>query len=554
LHAKNEVVSETAVPARAPLQPDQIKSLTRLRGRCFGQGQSGIIATAHPSATEIGLSVLSSGGNAVDAAVAAAWALSVCEPSGSGLGGQTTMLIHFPDGHQTVLDGHSRAPKTVSKKTVRRSHQKRGYRACTIPSTPAALGAASRRYGRLSLSEVIEPAVQLAENGFRVSRLFRRQVQWCKAQLRTNEPALDLLFDDRKVLRKGALFRQPALAHTLSRLAAQGVEDFYQGELARDIANDMRECGGLLTEDDLNALELPKEWNPISTTFRGHRVVTVPPPGGGLQVLQCLSVFEQLHREGMNLYDWYRTIARIIEVVYHYRWRWPLHPDNVPASMFSWLAGEERARELALVVSSSERLPIIKDRVDGGETTHLCVADKDGLVVSLTQSIQSLYGAKVANRKLGFFYNNYLMTCPRQAHECQLAAGALPRSNVAPTIVLRQTTDGTELPILALGAAGSRRITSSVMQIVINRLVLGMSLPEAVDAPRIHGTLTNKAYIEKRMASKEIIELLSRDFRQVEVKASRSYSMGGAQAVAREPDGSWIGMADPRREGTADGY
>ncbi len=540
--------------ARPPSSLEHIRSLTGLRQRCFGQGQSVIAATAHPSATAVAVSLLRSGGNAVDAAVAAAWALSVCEPSGSGIGGQTTMLIHFPDGRQTVLDGHSRAPKAASKKTIKRSQQKYGYRATTVPSTPATLGAASQKYGRLPLSEVIAPAIRLAEEGVKVSRLFRRQVQWCKAQLRANDVALDLLFNERKVLKKGALFQQPALANTLSRLAAYGVEDFYHGGLARDIAEDMREHDGLMTEDDLNSLDLPNEWTPISTTVFGHRVVSVPPPGGGLQLLQCLKVFEHLYDDGMSLFDWYRTIARTVEVVYHNRWRWPLHPDNVPYSMFGWLAGKERSTEMAAVVAGGEQLPSTGDDEEPGDTTHLSIADKDGMVVSLTQSIQSLYGAKVANRKLGFFYNNYLMTCPRHTHECQLASGALPRSNAAPVIVFPDGDNGAGKPVLSAGAAGSRRITSSIMQTVLNRIALGLSLPEAVDAPRIHGTLSNKVYVEKRVASGEMIEFLSELFRQVEVKASRSYSMGGVQAIARESDASWTGMADPRREGIADGY
>jgi gamma-glutamyltranspeptidase/glutathione hydrolase len=464
------------------------------------------------------------------------------------------MLIHFPAGHQVILDGHSRAPAAVSKATVRSSQQRYGYRACTIPSTPATLGVAQEKYGRLSLSEVIEPAIQLAKDGFKISRLFRRQVQWCKAQLKANDAATDLLFTNKKATNKGNRFKQPALALTLSRLAEHGVQDFYRGGLARDIVDDMREHGGLLGEDDLISFNLPHELDPISTTFCGYRVVTVPPPGGGLQLLQSLKVFEQLHRTDMNLYEWYCTIARVTEVVYRERWRWPLLSDTVPASMFNWLSGEERAKELATMVISKTGLPITAGAEEPGDTSHLCVADKDGMIVSLTQSIQSLYGAKVANRKLGFFYNNYLMTCPRREHECQLASKALPRSNVAPTLVLFRGNDGTEQPVLASGAAGSRRITSSLMQIVVNKIVMNMSLPEALDAPRIHGTITNKAYIEKRIASQEMIDLLSEQFRQVEVKASRSYAMGGAQAIAREADGSWIGMADPRREGTADGY
>ena len=536
------------------MKPADIRSLTRVRKRCSAIGKSAIVATAFPEATRAGLWALQAGGNAVDAAVAAAWALSVCEPGGSGLGGQTTMLIHFPDGHQLVLDGHSYAPAAVSTKIVKRSQQRRGYRACTIPSTPATLGAASKNYGQLPLSDVISPAIKLAEEGFKVTKLFRRQIQWCRIHLRTNEAAFKLLFSEGKVVKKGTIFRQPELGRTLKRIAQNGTEDFYIGEIARDIVDDMKQNGGLLNEDDLATLQLPVDREAISSSYRGYRIVSIPLPGGGLQVLQALKVFEQFDLSNGDIHDWYKTIAKVVDIVYRERNRWPLYMEKMTSSMVGWFVGKARAAELAEMVRRDKSCPVSNDAEEPGDTTHLCVADKDGMVVSLTQSIQSLYGAKVANGRLGFFYNNYLSTCPRRPHPSLLSSNALPRSNAAPTIVLRDVDGASDRPVLALGAAGSRRITSALLQIITNYIDLSMSLPEAVDAPRIHATLSGKAYIERRIASEEMIRRLSDCFRQVEVKASRSYAMGGAQAIALDPSGHWVGTADPRREGTADGY
>lgn len=532
---------------------EHIHKLSVPRSRCVGQGSHVMVATAHPMATGAALRLLQSGGNAVDAAVAAAWALAVCEPSGSGIGGQTTLLISFPDGRRVVVDGHSYAPAAVSPKTVKRSGQKVGYRATTIPSTPATLGLAGKQFGKLPLAQVLDPAIALAQDGFAVSKLFRRQIQWCRELLQKNEAAAAILLPNGKVPRTKELFVQPAMADTLRRIAKAGTDDFYRGELAAAIVEDMQQQGGLIDASDLAGMHLPTVRESIATVIAGREVVSVPPPGGGLQLLQTLKVLEQLEPTRLDLYGWFATIARVVQVVYRDRLSWPFKPEEMSASMHKWLVGADRAAELAALVRSEQQLAVGTDDEEEGDTTHLCVADQDGMVVSLTQSIQSLYGAKVACRKLGFFYNNYLLTVPRDGTHIKLEGNVAPRSNAAPCLVFDSAAANPTIPILAIGAAGSRRITSSILQVIANRFWLGMPLPEAVDAPRIHGTLGGSAYVEKRIATPDMMSRLAKSFGQVEVKASRSYSMGGVQALARE-GAEWVGSADPRREGTAGGY
>jgi gamma-glutamyltranspeptidase / glutathione hydrolase len=528
-----------------------MEELSKPRSRCVAESTKGMVSTAHPSATQAALKILQSGGNAIDAAMAGAWAISVCEPSGSGLGGQTTMLIHFPDGKRLVLDGHSYAPAGVSTKTVKRTSQKTGFKSTTIPSTVATLGAASVRFGKLPLSQVIAPAIELAENGFPVTRLFRKQVQWCRAQLQKHPAAESILFQNGKVIKRKEPFRQPQLAETLKRLASAGTDDFYRGQIAREIVADMERNQGLITAEDLAGLAVPVEHEPISTQFRGYELVSVPPPGGGLQLLQALKVLEQIDPDPNDALAWYETIARVMQVVYRDRLSWPFKPDEMTDSMHRWLVGPDRAAELAEQVRTERKQDVIEDDEDEGDTTHLCVADADGMVVTLTQSIQSLYGAKVASEKLGFFYNNYLSTIPRKGKFLSLVGNVAPRSNAAPTFVY----DGkdSKKPIMAIGAAGSRRITSSIMQVIANKLVHGLLIGKAVDAPRIHGTLSGKAYVERRVATEEMVRRLGESFHVVEVKAARSYSMGGVQAIARDANGMWSASADPRREGTSGG-
>ena len=461
------------------------------------------------------------------------------------------MLIHFPDGKRLVLDGHSYGPAGVSTKSVKSSSQRIGYKATTIPSTVATLGMAGSRFGKLPLAQVMAPAIELAENGYPVTRLFRKQVQWCRAQLLKNPAAEAILFRDGKVIKRRELFRQPQLALTLKRLSSAGADDFYRGEIAREIVADMSRNGGLITADDLAGLAVPIQHEPISTQFRGYEIVSVPPPGGGLQLLQALKVLELIDLDASDPNAWYETIARVMQVVYRDRLSWPFKPDEMTDSMHRWLVGADRAAELAQQVRAERKQEVIEDDEDEGDTTHLCVADESGMVVSLTQSIQSLYGAKVASDKLGFFYNNYLSTIPRHGKFLSLVGNVAPRSNAAPTMVFDSNNKST--PIMALGAAGSRRITSSVMQVIANTLVHGLAIGEAVDAPRIHGTLSGKAYVERRVATEEMVRRLGNSFHVVEVKAARSYSMGGVQAIARDGHGVWTASADPRREGTSSG-
>lgn len=536
-------------------------------------GARGVAATAHPSATAAAAEVLRAGGNAVDAAVAAAWALSVCEPSGSGLGGQTTMLVHFADGSRTVIDGHSYAPAAVSLDSVNEYQQRVGHRACTIPSTPATLDLAHRRWGLLPRRQVVTPAIKLAEEGYPVSELQSRQAKWVLPKIRLSPGANRLFLKRGRPYAPGELFRQAELAETLHALAERGADDFYRGELARAVAEDMRLGGGLLTERDLEEFTLPAEREPLQVDYRAHLVLSVPPPGGGLQLLLALKVLEQLSKERRGGTDasWYEQVALSVLAVFRERQRMPPAVEELTPRHCNLLLSEERARlvaeaardeleggggevfDVAAAASSYPRRPrSCAAAGDGaGETTHLCVADGFGNVVSLTQSIQSLFGAKAANGRLGFLYNNYLRTCPRYAHPNRLGPGCTPRSNVAPTLVLKRGPRGWK-PLLALGAAGSRRITSSVLQVLCGVIDRGMTLEAAVGAPRVHALLSRAAWVEAPAAEEALLEALSRRFRKIKVRPRHSYKMGAVQAV-QFTEGGMIGAADPRRDGTAAG-
>jgi len=525
----------------------------------------GMAATAFPAASEAAVEMLRAGGNAVDAAAAAAWALAVCEPSGSGLGGQTTLLVRFAEGRTLVVDGYSRAPAGVSSKSVSRAEQRQGYRSCTIPSTPATLGYAQERYGVLPREQVMAPAIRLAEEGYAITKLQRRQARWCLGDLGATAAAGRLFLNGGGAYGVGEVFRQRELGATLRRLAEAGVEDFYRGSIARALAEDMAGNGGLLTEQDLAECGAPVEREAASVGYGGHQVVSVPPPGGGWQVLLGLKILERLGCAGrcLDTERWYEVVAEATAAVFHERDALAVHPRDATPSLQKWILSDERAGEIAERLRGGGCGQGEAEAEEPGETTHLCTADGRGNVVALTQSIQSLFGAKVANGRLGFLYNNYLRTCKRRRHPYQLGSGCIPLSNIAPTLVLagggvREGVSGGEgrrggEPLLAAGAAGSRRIVSAILQVVSGVLDRGLSLEEAVSLPRIHGLLTRKVRLERPAATESLVRRLEKRFRQVTIKAAHSYGMGGVQAIQFGSGGSMVGMADPRRDGTAAG-
>lgn len=506
----------------------------------------GVVSAAFPAAAEAGVEMLRRGGNAIDAACAAAWALCVCEPAESGLGGQTTMLVRRASGECIVIDGHSCAPAAMSRKIVKRRDQDQGICATTIPSTAITLAAAQRKHGRLSVAEALGPAIRLAREGYRITALQRKLLKWTVPHVAPGSPEAGLFFGPQgKAFKIGEVFRQAALAGTLERLSRAGVEDFYEGEIAREMVRDMEGRGGLVTLEDLRGLALPIERRAMRVEYRGHEVISIPPPGGGVQVLLALRILEGLLRGDENESEWHVRLAQATLCAFRERERWPDHPADMNASLERWLVSRERAERLIADIRAGVAAPVPKDSLgESGNTTHLCAADAEGNVVSLTQSIQSVFGAKVAHPTLGFVYNNYLSACPRHAHPYQLGPRSLPQSNAAPTIVL----GGDGRPRLAVGSAGSRRITSSIVQVLSAVLDRGRNLTDAVGMPRAHALLNGKVWAEESIAG-EARRMLGERVGAVRVLPDMNYKLGAVQGIAWDERGEMQGAGDPRRDG-----
>jgi gamma-glutamyltranspeptidase/glutathione hydrolase len=505
---------------------------------CFARG--GVVASAHWRASEVGAQLLAQGGNAVDAAVGAALALGVCEPAASGLGGQTMLTIHAPGLRTTALDGSSRAPHRTPPSELSSKERLRGHRATTVPSTVATLAYALERFGSLSWSKVLEPAIAMAREGVAVTALqnflTRRELKHLKVGT-----AGALFLDRGRPLPEGALLRQPVLAATLERLAREGWEDFYRGGIAAEIARDMREHDGLIQADDLAQIPRPIERRPLAGSFRGSRVFTFPPPGAGNSLLYILKLAEQLPAilENLDRSSGAVLFAKVVQRAMLDRQDRPFDPSYFHQVKERLLLSDDHARKVARSLRAK-----VKTK---GETTHLSVMDSRGGAVALTQSIERVYGSFAASPRLGFLYNNYMSAFEHSdiAHPYFLRPNAAPWASVAPTIVMRGRR-----PWLAIGSPGSERIVSSIAQVLI-RLQHG-SLSDAIAAPRLHASHAGHVRYEgSRMGQDIPVALADAGFELQELEPF-SFALGCVQAVQRHRDG-WLGVADLRRDGAACG-
>lgn len=533
------------IPERGP---DPFRDLSGVTGRApvypqrFALSKRGMVATQHWAATAAGVEALEGGGNAFDAAVAAAFALGACEPQASGLGGQTMVLLYHARERRTVaLDGSSLAPYRATPEVVRGAKRLRGYRATTVPTTPAVLGHLLDHYGRLPLERALAPAIRLATEGVPWSALQHGLVLRELRHLRRLNAGELFLGPARRVAPPGAPLRQPVLARTLKRLAAHGIEDFYRGQIARAIVRDMEANDGLIRADDLARLPTPIERRPVSVRFRGLRLLTFPPPGAGralAEMIQILNEFEPAEVDpetprGALL------LALVMRQAAIDRADRPYDPNLYPQIRRRRMLDPDRTRSLARTFRRKLR--------GGGETTHLSVMDRDGNVVALTQSIERVFGAMVATPSLGFLYNDYLSAYDVDdiSHPYYLRPNSPPWGSVAPTIVFRR-----QRPWLAIGSPGSDRIVTSILQVLLR---LDSHTPfEAVDAPRLHATLEGKAALEVSRFRDDIPPLLESHGFTIDARDPYSFYMGCVQLVLRTRDG-FVGVADPRRDGAAAG-
>jgi gamma-glutamyltranspeptidase/glutathione hydrolase len=507
---------------------------------------AGIVSSATPEATAAGVAILEAGGNAVDAAVAVSLTLAVTEPAGSGIAGQTLMLIKQSGEPAVVVQGTTWSPREIPDDAT--DEQLRyGHTASTVPSTLRVLDFAHRQFGsgRTRWPELLQPAIDSAEHGFIVGPFRHRAFRNYSDDLRRQKSAAGIFIKaDGGIFQPGDRLKQPLLAATLRRIAAAGAMDFYAGEMAREIAADLRANGGWITLDDLVQFPEPRVVPAIRGSYRGHDIETLPPPFGGWVVLQILNLLELSEPASLNEDDSGRRLALLdaMRIAHGSRRSAPVTEYRDYADAVRDRTSKSRATELLDAYSSAA----------GGETTHFSVVDAGGMAVAVTQSIDSYFGAKVAHPTLGFLYNNYMQGFQVDDPDAPyyLEENEMPLSSMSATIVSRE-----ERPELVLGSPGSARIISSVAQVTSHWVDINDGVESAVAAYRVHVVPDDNAYVEGEEVTTELLRgLAERGLRLVRPKYGVSDShldpyFGGIHALAFEGD-AWTGAADPRRDGS----
>ena len=520
--------------------------------------RGGMVATAFPDATRAGVEMLEKGGNAIDAACAAALALGVCEPQASGLGGQTMAIIHI-HGKTIAIDGSTRVPSLAHLSRFDKGDRSLGYRATTVPSTVAVLGHLSFYYGRLQWATIVEPAIRIAQEGYRITALQRSLQQKALGAFldAPSRSGAGYYLKDGEPYDIGDLFIQPDLANCLTHLAENGPRSFYQGLIAQRIDDDMRRHDGFLRAEDLALIPWPVERKPIKRRYRSFSIVTLPPPAAGLTLLRVLMVLHCLPSKFLrkSTPQVHHVLAETFRKAFIYRTQRPYDPNTFPQvrnkKTIAWDLARNIARSIRDQIDPDLPLNEPPEEEDDGETTHLSAMDAEGNAVGITQSIELTYGAKVAADGLGFLYNNYMkaLDIKDPSHPYYLRPNAIPWTSVAPAIVFARNQ-----PWLVAGSPGSERIYSTVGQFLLQMFDRRSSMREAMECPRMHCSIGGKITMEGERFAPEIVDYLRQIGYKVEEIGPYSFYLGCIQAVMKcQSKEEFHGVADIRRDGSAAG-
>jgi len=550
-----------------------------------------IVVSVHELASHVGVQIMQSGGNAVDAAVATGFALAVVHPAAGNIGGGGFMLIRMADGKAHFLDYREKAPAAATRDmyldaqgNVIPGASEIGYKAIGVPGSVAGMVYGEQKYGKLTLKQVIAPAIQLAREGYALT--WEEAADLHDRHLAEFPESHRVFQRNGDYYKPGEIFRQPDLARTLERIAEKP-DDFYHGSLARELAAAMKKGGGLITADDLAHYEV-KEREPVRGTYRGYEVISAPPPSsGGAVLIEILNILEgydlgkmgdrsaqSMHytieafrraffdrAEFMGDPDFAKIpVAQLIDKRYAAAWEETIDPTHATASkdlkrpaVFSELEQYAVGRSPAMAPHESN------------QTTHYSVMDVDGNAVAVTTTINDWFGSRVTADGLGFLLNDEMDDFSSkpgvpnsdgliQGSTNAIGPGKRPLSSMTPTIVVR---DGKT--VMVLGSPGSSKIITTVANVVSGVVDYGMNIQEAVNAPRFHNQWMPDVINVEQWFSPDTVSMLQRMGYKVEIGLHYETNVvaywSDAECIAVDAKtGDRLGASDMRHGGKAVGY
>lgn len=541
------------------------------------RGKHAMVASQHELASKIGVEVLKKGGNAIDAAIAVGIALAVVYPEAGNIGGGGFMVIRRKSGEAYAIDYREMAPKAATRdvfvdakgELIRGEGSSTvGYRASGVPGTLAGFDLAFKKYGsgKVKWVDIVRPSRMIAQNGYVLSNRLAELFKSYKDTLSKYPESKRIFLNNGNYFNEGDTLRQPDLAATLGRIERLGAREFYTGQTAKLIADDMKANNGLITLEDLKNY-VAKERTPLKGNYRGHEIITMPPPSSGgvvmLNVLNILEVYD-IAKMQHNSAAKYHVLTEASRRAFADRAEYMGDPDfaDVPfAKLIDKNYAAKRRSTINLTQASNSRDVRFGEPVgaESMDTTHFTVIDREGTVVTNTYTINDLYGSRVTAKGTGVLLNDEMDDFAArpgkpnlfglvQGERNKVEGGKRPLSSMTPTIVLRK--DGAFW--FALGARGGPRIISAVMQSVINVIDFGMDIQEAIDAPRIHHQwLPDTVLYEPYGMSPDTMNILVGYGHKF---ADSPGNIASATGVMVDEKGVRLGAIDSRSDGLAIGY
>jgi len=511
----------------------------------FDNSKDGIVSSGQPLASKAGVEMMRIGGNAVDAAVASAFVLSVVEPSMSGIGGRLQVIFRLPDGDVRGIDASTQVPELYDSKTHQKSSY--GYSTIGIPGVVAGLVKLNKEYGRLPLKTVMQPAIKYASEGFRILPGEAMRHAYVKEIIREFDGTRKYFLDTTgSTYEKGKLFVQEDLSKTLKAIAEKGKDGFYSGEVAERMVKDIQENGGILTMNDLKNYKAI-ESKVLKSTYRDHDINTLYLPSYGAITIEILNILENFDIESLNDSEWVKLFSDITRLAYQDR------PIQNNYDSLNLILSKEYAKKQANKILYNNGFAFDSDNFKSGEwvakighTTHLSTADKEGYAVSLTQTVGPLMGSKVATEGLGFIYAVTL-----GGYLGDYKPGDRANSHISPTII---TKNGNLF--LALGAAGGARIISAITQVVSNVIDKKMNLFNSLSSGRVFPEIDTVQIENHQNLNWNRDFISSLDSLNFPYKMIPSLARFGRVHAIKydEISEDFIGAADPDWEGSVEKY
>ena len=560
---QNSTPAPTTHPLSEPGDPpglaDLLKHQARIVERPLITGRKAMVTSLEPLASMAGMRVLQEGGNAFDAAVATAVALTVLDPRMSSIGGNGFATIYVAKTHEVrALNFYGSAPQHATIDVYKGKDYSHGFLSVPVPSCLKGYEALHKSYGRLPWAQVLEPAIELAENGFVLTQPLGDFIQVYQHEFAKFQSTARVFLPDGRTLTSGDIFRQPDLARTLKGVAEHGTDYFYRGEVATRIAKFFQENSGVLTVEDLANYQA-KWLNPISTSYRGHTVYTQPPSSSAVAVLEQLNMLEgyDLKALGHNSPEYLHLLGEVMRLAVADRNRYVGDPEFVKVPVDK-LVSKQYAAERRKLIHLDSTMPVATvgdfGKSEETHTTHLNVVDADGNMVALTQTLGDFFGSRVVAADTGVLLSDEMRHLHLDPNDpSRLEPGKRSRSNESPIIILK---DGK--PFMAIGTPGSDGIWQHLVQVIANVIDFGMDIQTAITAPRMRvggsteaGTEIKPIFlVEDRIPAATMDALRANGYEIRPIEQS-----GRVNGIIIDPStGFRLGGADPRENGYALGW